>query len=80
MAKKNSEKNPAESISQDAIAQRAYEIWERDGRPEGRDAEHWFRAVSELKMNGRNESPLTPGKPARATVPRGAENRFQPRV
>ena len=23
---------------------RAYAIWEREGRPEGRDAEHWARA------------------------------------
>ena len=30
------------------IRQRAYEIWEREGRPHGRDAEHWRRAVEEL--------------------------------
>ena len=26
------------------ISARAYEIWEAEGRPEGRDKEHWFRA------------------------------------
>ena len=81
MAKKNSETNHAQSVSQDAIAQRAYEIWERDGRPEGRAAEHWFRAASELKAQTRGtERQGTPDKPAaRAATPRVAENRFQPR-
>lgn len=26
------------------IRQRAYELWEEDGRPEGREGEHWERA------------------------------------
>lgn len=30
------------------IRQRAYEIWEREGRPEGREAEHWHKAAEEL--------------------------------
>jgi Protein of unknown function (DUF2934) len=30
------------------IRQRAYEIWEREGRPHGRDEEHWRMAVDEL--------------------------------
>jgi hypothetical protein len=30
------------------IRQRAYEIWEREGRPEGREAEHWRMAADEL--------------------------------
>jgi Protein of unknown function (DUF2934) len=30
------------------IRRRAYEIWEREGRPEGREAEHWRRAAEEL--------------------------------
>ena len=32
----------------DAIGRRAYEIWEREGRPNGRDREHWFQAEREL--------------------------------
>jgi hypothetical protein len=31
------------------ISQRAREIWEREGRPEGRDKEHWLQAESELR-------------------------------
>jgi hypothetical protein len=76
MAKKNSAANP----TQEAIAQRAYEIWEREGQPEGRAAEHWFRAVSELKAQvPETGRPLPQNRPvARRTASRVAENRFQP--
>lgn len=30
------------------IGQRAYEIWEREGRPTGRDMEHWYHAEAEI--------------------------------
>lgn len=33
----------------DRVSQRAHEIWEREGRPHGRDAEHWSRAEQELR-------------------------------
>ncbi len=33
---------------QGAIARRAYEIWEAEGRPHGRDREHWEAAAREL--------------------------------
>lgn len=33
----------------DAVASRAYEIWQSEGCPDGRAMEHWLRAVSELK-------------------------------
>jgi hypothetical protein len=32
---------------EDGIRRRAYEIWEAEGRPEGRDREHWARAEAE---------------------------------
>ncbi|HWF38675.1 MAG TPA: Hsp20 family protein [Candidatus Acidoferrales bacterium] len=32
----------------DSIAQRAYQIFESDGRPEGHEMEHWFRAQEDL--------------------------------
>ena len=35
-------------ISEEAIRERAYDIWEREGRPHGRDFEHWVRAQVEL--------------------------------
>ena len=30
------------------IEQRAYEIWEREGRPHGKALEHWDQAVAEI--------------------------------
>lgn len=34
---------------QHAIARRAHELWEGDGRPEGRDLDYWLAAERELK-------------------------------
>lgn len=36
-------------ISHDSIAERAYHLWERDGRPQGRDQTHWYDAERELR-------------------------------
>jgi hypothetical protein len=36
-------------ITPEAIAQRAFEIWQREGCPEGCEADHWFRAEQELR-------------------------------
>lgn len=33
---------------EDQIAARAHQIWVDQGRPEGRDEEHWFQALCEL--------------------------------
>jgi hypothetical protein len=45
-----------EAADADRIRQRAFELWERDGRPEGRDMDYWFRAEAEL--TGRDASGL----------------------
>ncbi|UEM23878.1 DUF2934 domain-containing protein [Skermanella mucosa] len=34
---------------EDRIKQRAYEIWEREGRPEGRGDVHWHMAAQEIR-------------------------------
>jgi hypothetical protein len=50
-------KNPAEKlmmtehpspIPHEQIALRAQELWEADGRPEGKADEHWLQAENEL--------------------------------
>lgn len=38
--------------NEDEIRQRAYAIWEQEGRPEGRQEEHWRRASAELDGAG----------------------------
>ncbi|MBK9138468.1 MAG: DUF2934 domain-containing protein [Verrucomicrobia bacterium] len=35
-------------LSEAEIARVAYEIWEEEGRPEGRDLEHWMLARKRL--------------------------------
>jgi len=32
------------SANHDKVSARAYEIWEHDGRPEGRHEDHWYQA------------------------------------
>lgn len=39
------------SASADAISRRAYEIWEKEGRPEGSDLRHWLQAEQELGVS-----------------------------
>jgi hypothetical protein len=35
-------------LTREVIQERSYRIWEREGRPHGRDADHWRRAELEL--------------------------------
>jgi hypothetical protein len=47
------------SISFERIRERAYELWDRNHRPEGLDIQFWLLAERELKAEARNE----PGQP-----------------
>ena len=43
----------AEHVEDEAeIRQRAHAIWDAEGRPSGRELEHWLRARSEHAKNG----------------------------
>ena len=42
----------------DAIARRAYELYESRGREDGQDQEDWFQAEREVR--GRSSSPVKP--------------------
>lgn len=42
------------------IAQRAYEIWDKAGRPEGLSAEHWFQAETEIRGRTIISASVTP--------------------
>lgn len=44
------------------IQKRAYEIWEDEGRPEGRADEHWLRAEHELRSGTDDELRLAEGE------------------
>ena len=42
---------------QERISQRAYQLWEQEGKPEGRERAHWEQACREIE--GEGGSPLT---------------------
>jgi hypothetical protein len=39
----------------EAVARAAYHLWEREGRPHGRDEEHWYRALAQLRRADKGE-------------------------
>jgi hypothetical protein len=43
----------AAPIPTEKIAERARRIWEEQGRPEGRDLEHWLEAERQLRADSR---------------------------
>jgi hypothetical protein len=40
-------------LTEQQIMERAYEIWDRNGRPEGRENEFWHQAEQELRHDNR---------------------------
>jgi hypothetical protein len=50
------------------IRQRAHEIWEREGRPDGREHEHWDRATKEIDAEGDQFSEIAQNPDAASTV------------
>lgn len=66
------------------VRQRAHDIWEREGRPEGRDREHWAQAEAELagegKKSSRKAAEAKPRKAAAAPAAKApAEKKAAPR-
>ena len=63
------------------IRERAYAIWEIEGRPEGRERQHWEQATREVMARGRGSAAETvdakgPAKPAsKATDGKRKSNR-----
>jgi hypothetical protein len=49
---------PVSNVTDEQIRQRAFELWEQRGRPEGHDAEFWAQAERELGL-GENRSGAT---------------------
>jgi len=39
-------------VAHEEIARRAHELWEQEGRPEGRHGEHWLAAEAQLRGPG----------------------------
>ena len=51
------------------IMERAYEIWERNGRAEGRQDEFWYQAEQELRGVDPSKIALAPEPPAISEIP-----------
>ena len=64
-------------ISDEAIKERAYHIWVREGCPHGRDFEHWVQAQVELEAELRSVN--GGGAPKKkAAAPRKAAAKAKP--
>lgn len=48
---------------QEEIRLMAYQIWEDEGRPEGRDLEHWLKAQATWQGRQRQDLSATPSGP-----------------
>ena len=51
------------SPNNDRISKRAYEIWEREGRPQGRHEHHWHAALREIGEEGSDGGAVSGGQP-----------------
>jgi DUF2934 family protein len=52
------------------IANYAYQLWDKAGRPQGRDAEFWHAAEVELNAeSGSPDAPTEPDQPNKSSVP-----------
>jgi hypothetical protein len=60
---------------QQRVKQRAYEIWESEGRPSGRHDDHWNRADRELGEQDQGRSSGAIGGAAKGHAKRGATKR-----
>lgn len=49
-----------EADREDRIRARAYQLWEEEGRPEGRAEQHWFTARESLAVEENQESTYLP--------------------
>lgn len=56
-----------EPKNEDEIARRAHQIWEAEGRPEGRADDHWHRATEQHAAEGGGGArvPSSPASPTR---------------
>ena len=48
-----------EAVGQ-SVAEHAYAIWESEGKPHGRDVDHWLRAEAELAGTADDDPPQEP--------------------
>jgi hypothetical protein len=55
-------------VSHDEIASRAQQLWEAEGKPDGKADEHWRRAEAELRIHQLEEVAAVTALPVIPTV------------
>jgi hypothetical protein len=56
------------------ISERAYAIWENEGRPDGKALNHWLQAERELEL-ATKASDIRVAQPAKLRKPKGRRDR-----
>jgi hypothetical protein len=56
-------------LDEGVIRERAHALWEADGKPEGRQEEHWYKALTELARSSAKPN-ATRARRAKAAAPR----------
>jgi hypothetical protein len=54
-------------IAEEPVKVAAYYIWEKKGRPNGEDQQHWYLAIAELSSNGISSQPTRVAKETKIT-------------
>lgn len=68
-------KHSADALQTCQIAQRAYAIWESEGKPRGRDMEHWLRAEVEIRRSTNAAPPAVKTSQGKPTPPKRQRER-----
>lgn len=61
------------------VRERAYRIWEKEGKPHGCDLEHWLQAERELSLKD-TDSPTGEGKKRSTGTAKGRSPSPRPRA
>lgn len=61
--------NSSSLFTQEEVAQRAHDIWEQCGRPEGQELAHWLQAERELRCEREQADRIRRGALGCVTAP-----------
>jgi hypothetical protein len=56
-------------MTEQQIQDHAHALWEKAGRPDGRDLEFWHAAVAELNAEKESSAPIEADQPNTTTLP-----------
>jgi hypothetical protein len=64
-----------QSLREQAIRERAYAMWEEEGRPYGKDLDHWYRAEAEIDSSGEYAKDKMPDDVQQSPKPAASRSR-----